>query len=102
MLFQGANPFPDCVCEAEAIIIIGYLLASIIFIIMLMVLMIYCYVKIDSFLPVLVVFLFSIVIGMISFSGSYLPFTPWFQLFFMLFQTIFFYLKVEKINFKIR
>ena len=100
-LFQGANPFPDCVCEAEAIIIIGYLLTSIILIILLMVLMIYCYAKINPFLPVLVVFLFSIVIGMVSFTGSYLPFTPWFQLFFMLFQTILFYLKLEKKNFKI-
>ena len=96
-----ANPFPDCECEAEAIIIIGYLLASIIFIILLMVLMIYCYVKIKKFLPILVVFLFSIVIGMLSFSGSYLPFTPWFQLFFMLFQTIFFYLHVDEKNLKI-
>ena len=96
-----ANPFPDCECEAEAIIIIGYLLASIIFIILLMVLMIYCYVKIKRFLPILVVFLFSIIIGMLSFSGSYLPFTPWFQLFFMLFQTIFFYLYVDEKNLKI-
>ena len=96
-----ANPFPDCECEAEAIVIIGYLLASIIFIILLIVLMIYCYVKIKRFLPILLVFLFSIIIGILSFSGSYLPFTPWFQLFFMLFQTIFFYLHVDEKNLKI-
>lgn len=95
MLFQ-ANPFPDCICEAEAIIIIGYLIASIILMVLLMILMIYFYVKIRRFLPVLIIFLFSIVIGMVSFSCSYLPFTPYFQIFFMLFQTILFYLKIEE------
>jgi hypothetical protein len=100
MLFQGANPFPDCVCEAEALLIIGYLFASIVFMVFLMVLMIYLYVKIDRFLPLLVVFLFSIIIGMVSFSGSYLPFTPFIQLFFILFQTIIFYLFIEKKDFK--
>jgi hypothetical protein len=100
MLFQGANPFPDCVCEAEALLIIGYLFASIVFMVFLMVLMIYLYVKIDRFLPLLVIFLFSIIIGMVSFSGSYLPFTPFIQLFFILFQTIIFYLFIEKKDFK--
>ena len=100
MLFQGANPFPDCVCEAEAILIIGYMVISIAFLLFLMILMIYFYVKIEKFLPVLLIFLFSIVIGMVSFNGSYLPFTPFIQLFFMLFQTIIFYLKIDENDFK--
>jgi hypothetical protein len=100
MIFQGSNPFPDCVCEAEAMLIIGYLVMSIVFMLFLMILMIYFYVKIERFLPVLLIFLFSIVIGMVSFSGSYLPFTPFIQIFFMLFQTIIFYLKIDENDFK--
>lgn len=96
------NPFNDCECEAEAILIVGYLFGSIILLVLLMVLMIYFYVKIVKILPMLIIFLFSIVIGMISFTGSIFPFSPWFQLFFILFQTILFYLKLEKINFKIK
>ena len=101
MMFQGANPFPDCVCEAEAIIIIGYLFGTIIFMLFFMGLMLYFYKNIEKFLPTLLLFLFSIIFGMVSFGGSYLPFTPFIQIFFMLFQTVFFYLKIDEKEFKL-
>jgi len=46
MLFQGVDPFPDCVCEAEAIIIVSYMFASMITMITLIVLMLYFYMKV--------------------------------------------------------
>jgi len=88
-----ANPFPDCASEAEAIIIVGYMFASMIIMIILIVFTLYLYFNTKEFLPILFVFLFSIVIGMTSFEGAFIPFTPWFQIFFVLFQTIFFVLK---------
>jgi len=93
LLLQGPNPFPDCVNEAEAIIIVGYTFASITIMLVLIVLTLYSYLKIKSFLPITIVFLFSIVIGTSSLEGAFIPFTPWFQIFFVLFQTIFFALK---------
>jgi len=67
---------------------------GIIILIILMGLMIFFYSKHTYFyfLPILVVFLFSIVIGMSSISESNIPFTPWFQIFFLLIQTVFFML----------
>jgi len=66
----------------------------------LMILMMYFYTKIDKFLPVLITFLFSIIFGMTSFEAAYIPFTPWAEIFFMLFQTVFFYLKIDEKGFK--
>jgi hypothetical protein len=91
---------PDCECEADAIVIIGNMFGVIIIMIFLMVLSIYFYKSIDKFLPNLVLFLFSIVIGMTSF-GSYIPCMPFTQIGFMMNQTIFFYLKLEEGEFKI-
>ena len=58
----------------------------------LMMLTIACYMKWRYFLVMITLFLFSIVIGMISIAEASIPFTPWFQIFFMVFETIFFYL----------
>ena len=99
MLLQ-ANPFPECVCEAEAILIIGNSVLSIFMLIFLMILMLYFYMKVKRFLPTLILFLFSIIFGMTSFNVAYIPFTPWAQIFFMLYQTIFFYLKIDEKGFK--
>ena len=95
-----ANPFPDCVCEAEAMLIIGYMIGTIILMLFLIVLMLYFYKSISNLLPTLVLFLFSIVFGMLSFSGSFLPFTPYIQLLFILIQTVFFYMKIDEKGWK--
>lgn len=59
-------------------------------IIFLFMLMIYCYMKIRVFLVILVVYIFSLVIGVVSFNESVIPFTPFLQIFFLVFQTIIF------------
>ena len=89
-------PFEDCTLEAQAIIRMSYVGFSIFILVLLMILMIYLYQKVRKFLPELVVFLFSIVIGMLSISSLGIPYTPWIQIFFILIQGIFFYLAVER------
>ena len=87
-----ADPFPECDCEAEAIRLIGFMFGTITIMILLLVLMIYFYVKVRKFLPILVIFLFSLIIGMTTFSSFSIPYYPWFNLFFILFQSIIFML----------
>lgn len=55
--------------------------------IFLLVLHLYCYVKIRRFLINLVIYLFSLIIGYQAFNESTIPFTPFFQIFFLFFQT---------------
>jgi hypothetical protein len=99
-MFQGADPFPECVCEAEAIILMSYMFASMATMVILVLFMFYFYMKVKKFLPILITFLFSIVIGMTSFGGAFIPFMPFFQIFFMLIQTVFFYLFIDERDFK--
>ena len=84
---------PECLCEADAILAIGWMFAAILITLVLMSLMVFFCYKTEEFEPALVIFLFSIVGGIISFSESKIPFTPYFQIFFMLFQTVLFILK---------
>ena len=58
--------------------------------IILMIIMTILYLKIRLFLPILVVFLFSLIIGFNSISYEFIPFNPYFSIFFILFQSIFF------------
>lgn len=62
--------------------------------------MLFFYVREIHYLIVLVVFLFSLVFGMNSMAYFDLPFSPWFQIFFLLFQTIIFYLIAENEYYK--
>lgn len=55
-----------------------------------MILMIYCYAKLRIFPLILLITLISLIIGVISIELSYNPFTPYFQVFFILFQIVFF------------
>lgn len=54
------------------------------------VLMIYLYMKIRIFPLILITMLISLIVGVVSIELSYNPFTPWFQLFFICFQVVFF------------
>lgn len=58
--------------------------------IIFMILMIFLYIKIRIFPLILLVLLISLVIGLVSIELQYNPFTPYFQVFFIAFQTIFF------------
>lgn len=84
---------PVCEYEAEAIILSTWIIISLSILVFLMTLTLFIYYtkKRMEFIPILIIFLFSIIIGIGSFSIQ-LPLTPYFQIFFMLFQTIFFVL----------
>jgi len=62
---------------------------SVFFIIALIGLMLLCYLKIRIPLVILFIFLFSLIIGILFLSVENIPFTPYIQLFFLFFQTIF-------------
>lgn len=65
-------------------------LLSGLFLLFLFIIMIYCYKKLRIFYIILIIWLFSLVIGMESIVNNDLPFSPYFQIFFMLFQTLIF------------
>ena len=98
MLFQPVDPFPDPSHAGQEIEFVGVMFACILMLILMMVLMIYAYKKMRRFLPVLIIFLFSIIMGINTMSVLGFPHTPWFQLFFILFQTIIFYYSVLELQ----
>ena len=98
MLFMPVDPFPDPTHAGQEIEFIGVMFASILMMMIMMILMIYAYKKIRKFLPVLIIFLFSLVFGMSAMSVLGIPFTPWVQLFFILFQLIIFYYSVIELQ----
>lgn len=63
---------------------------AVIIIIFLMLLMVYLYRKVGIWYLSLGILMFSIIIGINSLSFNSIPFTPYFQSFFILFQTIIF------------
>ena len=63
---------------------------SILILIILMVIMIIIYKYIRIWLAILVLFLFSLIIGINSIAIEYIPFNPYISIFFILFQSIFF------------
>ena len=72
-------------------------LVSVLILILLMVLMVLVYMRLRVFLIILVIFLFSLVIGYYSLETSAdIPFSPYLQIFFMVFQTVFFTLTTIK------
>ena len=85
---------PICDCEADAIILAAWITISLSMLIFLMLLMLFMYYskKRTEFTPIIIIFLFSIILGVGSFSIQF-PLTPYFQIFFMLHQTIFFVLE---------
>lgn len=61
---------------------------SIFLMIVMIVLMLFFYLKHDKFMIILLIYLFSLIIGIQSISISTFPLNPYFQLFFILFQTL--------------
>ncbi|MBA7496344.1 hypothetical protein ES702_06944 [subsurface metagenome] len=60
--------------------------------VILMVLMIFFYNKKRLYPVILVIYLFSLVIGMAAMEVGYMPFSPYLQIFFLLIQTVIFVL----------
>lgn len=65
---------------------------SILVLFLLMIIMIIVYAKMRVFLVILVIFLFSIVMGMTALQDFSIPFSPYLQIFFLMFQTVIFIL----------
>ena len=70
---------------------------SVIILFVLMIIMILLYLKLRIFLVILVVFLFSLIIGINSMSETNIPFTPYLQTFFLLFQSCIFIITSLKV-----
>ena len=70
---------------------------SIFILIVLMVLMIGMYKYFRIWWIILVVFLFSLIIGGLSISVGDIPFSPYFQIFFIIFQSVFFIIMTMKV-----
>jgi len=83
--------------KAENIILMSFMFAVISILLFLIVLMLFLYKKINKFLPTLILFLFSLIIGVSSIAIISLPFIPYFSLFFILFQLSIFIMKSLKI-----
>ena len=71
---------------------------SIIILFLLMVIMIVLYCKIRRFIVILMLFLFSLIIGIDSLKQGIIPFSPYIQIFFLLFQTIIFLIVAIETN----
>ena len=63
---------------------------SLFILIILMIIMIILYMKVRIWLAILIVFLFSIILGITSISVENIPLNPYFSIFFILFQSVFF------------
>lgn len=89
MIFQPVNPFPTPDYLGEEVIYIGIMFGHLAILFLLIGLMIYFYMKIKEILPILITYLLSLVIGIVCITGQYIPFTPYFQIFFLSIQTSF-------------
>jgi len=67
--------------------------------IILIILMLFLYLKpFDyNYLIILTIFLFSLIIGVESMGYEYIPFNPWLSIFFILIQTIIFFISSIKV-----
>lgn len=74
----------------EEIVLTLIPMLSIIILFILMVFMVILYVKLRIFLVILVLFLFSLIMGVSALMNQEILFTPYLQIFFLLFQTSFF------------
>lgn len=81
---------------------IYYVMLSLIILFGLIAFMVLLYVKIRIFLPILTIFLFSLVIGTIFITENILPFSPYLGIFFLLFQSSIFIITTIDFNNKIK
>ena len=77
--------------EFEPIITITPII-EVIVLFLLMIFMLYLYMKVRVWVAILVLYMFSLVIGFIAVNDGAIPFTPYLQIFFLVFQTILFFL----------
>jgi len=90
MIFQPVDPFPDPTHAGQEIENVGIIFSHISVIFFLIILMLYLYMKVKDILPLILTYLFSLLIGFICLTYPFMPFTPYFSLFFIFFQSIIF------------
>ncbi len=88
-LFQ-VDPFPDPTHSGQEIENVGLMFAHFFMLIILIILMIYLVVKFKKHSTIITVYLFSMIIGVISLQDTFIPCTPYFQILFLMFQTTLF------------
>lgn len=84
-IFQ-VDPFPDPTHAGQEIENIGIMFGTLIYLFFLIILMIYMYKVIKDIIPIVIIYGFSLIIGIYSFA-CILPFIPYCSLFFLFFQT---------------
>ena len=82
-------PFEPTEIEAVAITNIGLMFSHYLTLIIMVILIIYCYKNIKDYLPIIVVYMFSILFGMEGLSHTHLQtgYSPLLEVFFMVFQS---------------
>lgn len=93
-MMNPVDPFPDPVHAGQEIEFIGILAMSVVLIIFLICLMIFCYFKFRKVLPAIAILGFSFLIGMEFLISNFIPLTPYIPIFFIVFQTIMFLMVV--------
>lgn len=93
-------PFEPTESEAQAIINIGFMFADIIIFFFLICLMLYLFNRLSSykdFLPILIIYLFSLIIGIEGLGHIHTHFSPNLEISFLMFQTFMFLLTSFKV-----
>jgi len=80
-------PFEPTDVEAVAITNIGLMFAHFLLLFVLIILMIHYSKRVRYYVIIIVIYLFSLIIGFESLSHPHTPFTPMFEIFFIIFQT---------------
>lgn len=81
------SPFPPTIIEAEAVIAVGVMFAHIFIIVLMMILMIYYSKKVRNYPTIIIIYLFSLIIGFESFLHLHTPFSPMIEIFLVIFNT---------------
>lgn len=80
-------PFEPTDLPAEAITNIGYMFADILIFFIFIILLIYSYKTFQDYLIIIIVYSFSLIIGIEGLTHLHTHFSPTFELFFLIFQS---------------
>lgn len=83
-------PFEPTDIEAVAITNIGLMFAHISILVLLLILMIYYSKRIKYYPTLITIYLFSLILGFESLTHPHTPFSPYFEIFFIIIQTVLF------------
>jgi len=87
MILQQPPPFEPTVIEAIAITNIGFMIADILIFVIFIILMIYFSKRLEYYPSIITIYLFSMIIGFEGLAHQHTHFSPYLELFFILFQS---------------